>query len=99
MYAVLRQSNYDLTRLRGARDELAEFQQLHAAQLGYSGNLGIQMQPGQWFTVTLWDTEEHAAAARATLGEHVQRLLVPLMTGPSELLGMGEVIASDLAKA
>jgi hypothetical protein len=98
MYAVVRQNNYDPKRLARAGDELAEFQELHAAQLGYAGNLTIEMQPGQWLTATLWDTEAHAAAARETLGEHVQRLLSPLMTGPSELLGMGVVVASDLVR-
>jgi hypothetical protein len=46
MYAVVRQNNYDPKRLARAGDELAEFQELHAAQLGYAGNLTVEMQPG-----------------------------------------------------
>jgi hypothetical protein len=46
----------------------------------------------------LWETEQDAKAGQAVLVPHVQRLLEPLMTGPSQLIGAGEVAATDLAR-
>ncbi len=41
MYAVVRETRYDLDRLTHASSELDEFQRLHAAQPGYEGNVVV----------------------------------------------------------
>ncbi len=81
--------------LRGHRDvALDAVQSLHASQPGYAGSLVID-DGHRLIAVNLWDTEHAAAAARTAIGPQVQRLLEPLMTGPSELIAAGEVLASD----
>ncbi len=57
------------------------------------------MRPGQWETITLSDNDMHAAAARAARDEYIQRFLSPLMTAPSRLLGVAELVATDLDKS
>ena len=98
MYAILRQTPYDTERLASAEEALAEFQAVHAAQPGYAGNIVVDAGDGQRFTVTMWESENDAAAARAVLEPHVRRLLQPLTVGPSQLLGVGEVVTTDLTR-
>lgn len=95
MYAILRQYTYDPAKLSEADEALAAVQGLHQAQPGYAGS--IVVDDGQRFTaVNLWQTEHDAAAGRGAIGAQVRRLLEPVMTTPSQLLGAGEVVASDL---
>jgi hypothetical protein len=47
--------------------------------------------------LNLWESKEHSAAALSVLGPEVGRLLSPLMSSPSEFIGVGNVISSDLA--
>jgi hypothetical protein len=98
MHAVIRYNQFDPTTLAKAGEDMAEFRRLHAAQPGYAGRAEVEVSPGQWLTVTFWDDENHAFAARSALGPAVERLLVPLMSQPSRFLGMGAVVATDLAK-
>ena len=49
--------------------------------------------------LSLWESEEHSAAALSILGPEVGRLLEPLMSHPSELVGAGTVISTDLVQA
>jgi hypothetical protein len=42
-------------------------------------------------------SEYDAAAGRAAIGAQVQRQPGPLMATPSQLLGAGQVVATDLA--
>lgn len=99
MYAIVRKQPFDATKLAEASEALGEFETAHAAQPGYAGYLAVDIGEGQRLTVTLWETQRHAAGGRAELGPRVQRLLEPLLTGPSELLGVGEVVAGDLIRA
>ena len=48
--------------------------------------------------VTLSETEKQAHVARIALEPEIQRLLVPLMTRPAQLVGAGPVVVADLAK-
>lgn len=96
MQAVVRQASYDPEALASSPELMAEFERAHAAQPGYAGNLVVDLGEGERILVTLWDGEEHAAAARATLGPVVQQLLGPLERVPSRLLGAGPVVRSDL---
>ena len=96
-YAVLRKTRYDPDALAGAEAELEEFQRIHAAQPGYAGNIVIDAGGGTRFTLTLWESEQRAAEARAALGPVVQQLLDPLLVEPAQLLAVGTVLASDLA--
>jgi chromate reductase len=96
MYAIVRQYTYDPATIARAEQALAAAQGLHAAQPGYAG--GLVIDDGQHvIAVNLWQTEHHAAAGRVAIGTQVQRLLEPLMATPSQLLGAGEVVATDLA--
>lgn len=96
-YAVLRSTRYDPNALAEASAELQDFQRIHAAQPGYAGNIVIDAGDGTRFTLTLWESEQHAARAREALGPVVQQLLDPLMDEPAQLLAVGNVLASDLA--
>lgn len=96
MQAVVRQASYDPEALASSPELMAEFERTHAAQPGYAGNLVVDLGEGERILVTLWDSEEHAAEARATLGPVVQQLLGPLERVPSRLLGAGPVVRSDL---
>jgi hypothetical protein len=46
--------------------------------------------------LNLWESEEDSAAALSVVGPEVGRLLEPLMSHPSELVGAGTVISTDL---
>jgi hypothetical protein len=96
MYAIVRKNTYDPGKLAEAGPALAEFQALHAAQPGYAGSIDIDSGHGQRLIVNLWHTEQHARAGMTVLIPHVQRLLGPLMACPSQVLGSGEVAASDM---
>ena len=49
--------------------------------------------------LNLWDSEEHSAAALSVLGPEVGRVLNPVMSEPSELIGVGAVLFTDLIHA
>jgi hypothetical protein len=94
MYAILRQYPYHPERLADGRQALAEVQALHASQPGYAGSFVID--DGQrLIALNLWDDEQTAAAGRTAIGPEVQRLLEPLMAGPSDVIAVGEVLTSD----
>ena len=96
MYAIVRRYAYNSATISRAGQALAAAQELHAAQPGYAG--GIVVDDGQHFiAVNLWQSEHDAAAGRAAIGTQVQRQLGPLMATPSQLLGAGQVVATDLA--
>ena len=99
MYAIVREAMYDPSALeeRG-RKQLAEFQAIHAAQPGYVGSVVVELAPDRWLTVNLWEREQDAADALPVMVPVVQRLIEPLLAGPSKLLGAGRVILTDLGK-
>ena len=49
--------------------------------------------------VTLWESESTAHAAGEALEPDIQRLLVPLMTKPSHLVGAGHIVVNDVSRA
>ncbi len=97
MYAIIRKNAFDPEKLAHAPETLSEFRELHSAQPGYTGSIEIDVGDGQRVVVNLWETEQDASAGQVTLVPHVQRLLEPLMAGPSQLVAVGEVAATDLA--
>jgi len=97
MYAVLRLNSFDPAKLAASREELEEFDRVHAAQPGYVGSVVVDLGESRRFALNLWESEQHSAAAFSVLGPEVQRLLVPLLSSPSKLIGVGTVISSDLA--
>src|ERR1051325_6450560 len=98
MYAVIRDNQYDPKKLAQSAKEMAEFNERHAAQPGYEGNLVVDLSNGHMLIVTLWKTEQQAHAARVALEGDIERLLVPLMTRPSELVCAGPVVVADLPR-
>jgi hypothetical protein len=79
--------------------QFKEFQALHARQPGYEGSFVIDAGDCCMFSLTLWQTAHHAAAARVVLEPVVRRALNPLMTAPSRLLGTGPVVVKDVVEA
>ena len=96
MFAVLRLNSFDPDKLAASGETLDEFDKVHAAQPGYVGSVVVDLEEGRRFALNLWESEEHSSAALSVLGPEVGRLLSPLMSSPSELIGVGTVISSDL---
>lgn len=96
MHAVLRINTYDPKKLAEHADQLAEFDRIHAAQPGYLGTVTVDLGQGRRFLINLWETDDHRQAALAALGPAVESLVNPLFGAPSELIGVGEVISTDL---
>lgn len=97
--AVVRRSSYDTDALARGRAQMARFERIHAAQPGYAGNVVVDLGKGERLVVTLWASEEHAAAARGKLTPVVRELLEPMERTPSRLLGVGPVVTTDLTLA
>jgi hypothetical protein len=98
MFAVLRVNTFDPDKLSASEHLIAEFDRVHAAQPGYVGSVVVDLGRGRRFALNLWDSIEDSQAALSVLGPEVNRLLGPLMAAPSEFIGAGAVIASDLAR-
>lgn len=75
--AVATDNRFDLAKLAEGSEQIAEFQAAHATQPGYRGSITVDAGNGQHLTITLWQSEPSAAAARAALESVVKRLLVP----------------------
>lgn len=98
MYAIVRQNTFDPAKLAQSEQQLAEFQELHARQPGYRGSVVLDIGESRWLTVNLWATEGDANAALPAMVPVVRRLLEPMMAGPSQLLGAGPVVLTDLSR-
>jgi hypothetical protein len=96
MYAVLWLNSFDPDKLAASGERLEEFDKLHAAQPGYIGSVVVDLGEGRRFVLNLWESKEHSAAALSVLGPEVGRLQSPLMSSPSQFIGVGNVISSDL---
>ena len=96
MYAVFRENTYPADLELNEDPNFREFQQKHAEQSGYMGTVVTDTGAGRYLSITLWATEADMKAAREALGFVVGRLLDPLMTAPSKLLGTGRVIVNDV---
>ena len=95
MFAIVRLNSFDQNKL-AASSALEQFDQIHRAQRGYVGTIVVDLQAGRRMVLNLWESEEYSAAALSVLGSEVGRLLEPLMSDPSELVGAGTVISTDL---
>jgi hypothetical protein len=99
MYAVLRLNTFDPVKLAVSADLLEEFDRIHAAQPGFVGSVVVDLGDGRRFALNLWESEQHSTAALQVLGQEVGRLLGTLMAAPSQLIGAGPVLSSDLVRA
>lgn len=93
MYAVLRINNVDPARARTSADQLEEFDRIHAAQPGFLGTVSVDLEDGRRFVLNLWNSAEHARQALPVLVPLVERVLNPLMSAPSILIGAGPVLS------
>ncbi len=98
MYAIVRDSQFDLAALPKAHAQLQQFQTLHVGQPGYSGTILVDASGGRLLIVTMWENEELAMRGREVLGPQIQRLLGPLMTRESQVVGNGPVLLTDVVK-
>jgi hypothetical protein len=96
MFVVIRETTYAPDISLEETPQFREFQSAHAGRPGYEETLVACVGAGRYVTVTLWQTAEDMNAAREALGPVVQRLLDPLMTMPSTLIGTGKVVFDDL---
>src|SRR5688572_19724656 len=99
MFAVVRETTYDPDKLRRGQAQLEEFAALLVRQPGYAGVVGVDARDGRTLTVTLWESDQQAEAARAVLEPEAQRLLAPLSTVPSRPIAQGPVLRTDLVKS
>ncbi|NZA26577.1 hypothetical protein H0E84_09285 [Luteimonas sp. SJ-92] len=99
MYAVFRETTYAPERPIQDAPEFVEFDRLHAGRPGYRGTVVTDVGDGRHLTMTLWATADDMHAAREALGPAIGKLLGPLMTAPSVLLGTGPVVVNDLLEA
>ena len=99
MFAVVRDATYDAEKKAGASEQVEEFARIRAQQPGYRGVVTVDAGDGRTLTVALWETEEHSRAGSATIAPEADRLMGPLWTSPSRVIGSGEVIYDDLAKS
>jgi hypothetical protein len=93
--AVLRINSFDPGKLAAGQEQLEEFNKIHAAQPGFLGSVTVDLGEGRQFVLNLWDSEEHRVSGLEALGPAVERFMNPLLAGPSELIGVGPVVASD----
>lgn len=98
MYAVFRETNYAPGEPITESEEFRQFQDEHAHRPGYKGTIVAEVGDGRYLTLTLWETAQDMDSAREALGPAVQRLLDPLMTSRSKLLGTGTVVVNDLVQ-
>jgi hypothetical protein len=94
MYAILRQFEYDSSKLAEAGPALEKVRTLHERQSGYAGSLLINDRQ-RLIAVNLWSSEQAAIAGREAIGAEVQQLLEPFIVGASELIATGEVLSAD----
>ncbi len=97
MYAIVRLNTFDEHKLALAAPDLDQFARLHASQPGYAGSLTVALGQGRRLIINLWDSEQHAVTGLSNLRAQVGRVLEPLMTAPSQLLGAGPVVETDLS--
>ncbi len=98
MYAVIRELFYDPSKISNASAQLEEFQQLHAAQPGYLGTISVDAGQGRTIAINFWTTEEQAFAGREALEPAVHRLIEPLLSRPSQMIGAGRITGNDFIK-
>jgi hypothetical protein len=98
MFAIVRINTFDPEKFDPQAPEVQAFNRLHASQPGYAGSLSVELGENRRLVVNLWQSERDATAALAALGSEVGRVLEPLMAAPSQLLGAGQVVETDLTR-
>ncbi len=98
MYAIVRDTTYDPAKLAEGQQQFDEFQTVHARQPGYRGSLVVDAGNGRQLAVNLWESEQDARAALPRMVPEVERLLGPMMAGPSQLVASGPVVLADIAE-
>ena len=98
MFAAVRETTFDPEKLRQGQAQMDEFAALRDRQPGLVGSVLLDAGDGRRLTLTLWESEAQAMAARAVLEPESQRLLAPLSTVPGRFLAQGPVLRNDLAK-
>ncbi len=93
MFAILRMNTYDPEKLAAAADRMAKFDDLHAAQPGFEAGVAVDLGEGRRFVLNVWDSPESGRAGQQVLVPHLERLLVPLMSAPSQFIGAGPVVS------
>lgn len=96
MYAVVRKNTFDKDKLAQGRQQLDEFDAIHARQPGFLGTITVDCGDESVAVLNLWESEDHARAGLQVLIPAVQRLIVPLLATESVLIGQGQVIANSL---
>ena len=99
MYAILRINNYDPEASAAVTERMAEFDRLHAAQPGFVGSAVVDLGGGSRFLLNLWASAGASRAGLRVLAPEVERLLVPLMSAPSQFLGAGPVLSWPPARS
>jgi hypothetical protein len=97
MFAVVREATYDSKKRASGSKQVEELARIRAQQPGYQGVVTVDVGDGRTLTVALWETEEQQEAASAKVAPEAQRLMGPLWTTPSRIIGQGEVIHNDIA--
>lgn len=96
MFAVIRDNRFDPEKLARGAESLEQFQDRHAAQPGYCGNLTIDAGNGRHLLVTLWESAAKAQAARSALEPDIREFVMPLLAEPSQFIGSGGVLYDDM---
>ena len=99
MFAVIREATYDTKKKASGSKQVEEFARIRAQQPGYQGVVTVDVGDGRTLTVALWETEEQGQAGSAKITPEAERLMGPLWTTPSRVIGQGEVIHNDIAKS
>jgi hypothetical protein len=95
MYAVVRESQLRPGIEQPDQAARAEFAALRHRQPGHRGSLSIDIGGGHILTIGLWDSREAADAAAPILRPEMERLLLPELTGPPEVIHQGTVLGND----
>lgn len=98
MQAVLRVNTFNPDTLAESPRQLEEFDEIHRAQEGYLGGVTVDLGEGRRFVLNLWASDEHRQAGLSALAPEVERLVNPVLTKPSELIGVGPVVGCDLVR-
>ena len=69
MYSVVRENFYDSGKLLRADKEMKEFHSIHAAQLGYRGNIVVDLGGGHMLIITLWESAHLVGAGQVMVND------------------------------
>lgn len=96
MYAVVRETSYDIENPVHETPAFEEFQREHANLNGYQGKVVVEVGAGRFITLTLWRTADDMTSALEAMGPVVEQTINPLMVSSAKLIGTGPVVVNDL---